>query len=63
MKLPFDIARCGGTTWSICGACRRREAGGEWQAYILPAVGAYGQCENYIAPERTTVSNNTKEQV
>lgn len=48
MTLPYDIARCFGTTDELCKKCRRREPGDpvvQW--YVNPAIEG-GQCENFI---------------
>ena len=51
MGLPFDIARCFGTTDPACQDCRRREPGREdWQTYIAPPI-EDGKCDSRIAPE------------
>lgn len=48
MTLPFDIARCAGTTAPICEFCRRKEPGRpEWQAVIAPAC-VWNSCPNHI---------------
>jgi AAA+ ATPase superfamily predicted ATPase len=50
-KLPFDYARCPGTTDPKCETCRRKEPGHPtWQSYITPRI-AGGTCENYIKPD------------
>lgn len=49
MTLPYDYARCSGTTYPVCQSCRRREPGRDtWQAFILPAVSLTGECPNHI---------------
>lgn len=50
--LPYDYARCAGTTHSVCQTCRRREPGrSEWQSYIAPQIDLLtGECADHIAP-------------
>lgn len=49
MTLPYDIARCPGTTAPLCQSCRRTEPGrAEWQAYVAPRVTQAG-CRHRIA--------------
>lgn len=46
--LPYDVARCAGTTDPLCQTCRRREPGKrDWQRQIAPAMDARG-CANHI---------------
>lgn len=61
MTLPYDYARCAGTTHPTCQWCRRREPGREqWQSYIAPPIDTLtGECGSFIEPPRTYVSNNT----
>ena len=61
MTLPYDYARCAGTTHPTCQWCRRREPGREqWQIYIVPPIDTLtGECSSFIEPPRTCVSNNT----
>ncbi len=50
-KLPFDYARCPGTTDEKCETCRRKEPGHPtWQTFIAPSI-ANGTCWNYIKPD------------
>ena len=59
MNLPFDIARCGGTTAPLCQQCRRREPGRDyWQTYIEPKWNTAG-CENYIGSVITVTTAGT----
>lgn len=61
MALPYDIARCTGTTHPICGTCRRREPGrAEWQTMIAPSKYVTTHCKNHIAPELITVAGDTE---
>jgi hypothetical protein len=52
VSLPYDIARCTGTTHELCQYCRRREPGREgWQVFIGPAIDMMNQhCDNRIPP-------------
>lgn len=61
MTLPYDYARCSGTTHPTCHWCRRREPGREqWQTHIAPPIDTLtGECGEFIAPERTSVNNHT----
>ena len=61
--LPFDYARCAGTTRTDCQVCRRREPGREqWQSYIAPPIDMLtGECAEFIEPVRTFMTNNTAE--
>ena len=61
MFLPFDYARCGGTTHQTCRLCRRREPGREqWQTYVAQQMDMMtGQCPNFIEPLKSYISNNT----
>jgi hypothetical protein len=60
MSLPYDYARCAGTTHVTCQTCQRRTPGHPTrQAYIAPAVSLAGQCDYFIASEPTIVSNRT----
>lgn len=53
MSLPFDYARCQGTTAPLCQWCRRREPGHPtWQSYISPEWQTNG-CPNFIEPIQT----------
>lgn len=60
MALPFDFARCSGTTHSTCATCRRREPGSpDRQSYIAPPIDMLtGTCPNYIGPIKTWTTNN-----
>lgn len=61
MTLPYDYARCSGTTHQTCQVCRRREPGREqWQSYIAAAIALDGTCSNFIEPQPIYVSNSTK---
>ena len=53
MKLPYDIARCTGTTHPTCWYCRRKELGrAEWQTTIAPPVDLVtGECASVIEPD------------
>lgn len=53
MTLPYDIARCAGTTHPTCQCCRRREQGRpEWQVYVATAIDVTtGYCVNFIEVE------------
>jgi hypothetical protein len=59
--LPFDYARCWGTTLPICQVCRRREPGREyWQPYTAPVVDLIaGTCPEFIEPPPIVITNNT----
>ena len=64
--MPYDYARCQGTTHPTCQWCRRREAGLEpWQSYIAPPIDMMtGQCSEFIEPlpprrATTTTPENT----
>lgn len=47
-RLPFDYARCNGTTADLCKTCRRREPGHpKWQPFIAPSATSDG-CKNHI---------------
>ena len=61
MTLPYDYARCVGTTHPTCQWCKRREPGREqWQSYIAPPIDTLtGECWSFIAPLPTRLSNNT----
>ena len=61
MHLPYDYARCAGTTHPTCRTCRRREPGCEIrQAYIAPAINMLeGKCWNFIPPSETYTANST----
>lgn len=60
MTLPYDYARCAGTTHPTCQSCRRREPGREqWQSYIAPPIELDGQCDYYIGHE-TYVTDSTQ---
>lgn len=61
MTLPYDYARCAGTTHPTCQWCRRREPGRErWQSYIAPPIDTLtGECSSFIEPPPTRLSNNT----
>ena len=51
MNLPYDYARCTGTTQEICQTCRRTEPGHPTrQSFFSFAPAADGTCEHYIAP-------------
>ena len=58
MTLPFDYARCTGTTHPTCQHCRRREPGREeWQSYIRPPIDTLtGECVEFIEPAPTKYS-------
>lgn len=61
MSLPFDIARCVGTTAPLCQFCRRREPGDpvrQW--YVAPAWTLDG-CPNFIEPPKVIATNGTRE--
>ncbi len=62
MTLPFDIARCTGTTHPTCQWCRRKEPGRDgWQTYIVPPIDTLvGQCESLIETPRAYTSNHTQ---
>lgn len=59
--LPYDYARCSGTTHPTCQMCRRREPGrAEWQSYIAAPIDMLsGLCSHYIGPVKTWTSNVT----
>lgn len=61
MSLPFDYARCVGTTSLKCQGCRRREMGHPyWQSYIAPAIDLVtGKCSNFIEPPQVITTNGT----
>ena len=60
MTLPFDVARCPGTTAGLCAVCRRREAGREyWQLFVMPEISLAGECANFIDPERVSTDAHT----
>jgi hypothetical protein len=61
MTLPYDYARCAGTTHQTCQWCRRREPGREqWQSWMPPPIDTLtGACAEFIEPPRTYVSSNT----
>ncbi len=61
MTLPYDYARCPGTTHQTCQWCRRREPGrDQWQSWMQPPIDLLtGACPEFIEPPRTYVSNNT----
>lgn len=63
MTLPFDYARCAGTTHAACQQCRRTEPGREQrQSYVFPAIDPLtGQCGNFISPGQTRPSGNVSE--
>lgn len=54
--LPFDYARCPGTTHVACQVCRRRDPGrAEWQSYMQPPIDMLtGQCPEFIGHQTTT---------
>lgn len=60
--LPFDYARCAGTTHAACQVCRRREPGREqWQSYIVAPIDMLtGQCSSFIGHETTTTNKTTR---
>jgi hypothetical protein len=56
MTLPYDIARCAGTTAPICRGCRRKERGSPHrQSFIAPAVQPDGTCAHKINPPPAVV--------
>jgi hypothetical protein len=58
MTLPFDIARCAGTTAPLCQQCRRREPGDKYQWHVgAEIVGS--SCRNYIPLLPVTTSGGT----
>ena len=61
MTLPYDYARCAGTTHPTCQWCRRREPGREqWQSYIAPPINTLtGECGSFIDPPPARYSNST----
>lgn len=62
MTLPYDIARCPGTTHPLCSQCRRREPRREWlQPYLssAPIDMQTARCEAYIPPAHITTTNRT----
>jgi len=61
MTLPFDYARCSGTTHPTCQHCRRREPGRPdgWQTFIAPPILLTGECSGFIEPPRQVVTNGT----
>ena len=62
MALPYDYARCTGTTHAACQVCRRREPGREhWQPYMNnpPINMLTGECSEFIEPPHSYVSNST----
>jgi predicted Fe-S protein YdhL (DUF1289 family) len=65
MTLPYDIARCPGTTHQACFGCRRREPGNiQWQSYILPAIDVMtGECQNIIPQQTQAPTSGTKGQL
>jgi hypothetical protein len=47
--LPYDYARCSGTTHATCQNCRRRELGRpEWQSYMAAPIALDGACSGQI---------------
>ena len=53
MTLPFDVARCPGTTAGLCAVCRRREAGREyWQLFVMPEISLAGECAHTMPNEQ-----------
>lgn len=50
MTLPYDYARCAGTTHPTCQGCRRLEPGREpLQSYIAPPIDMQtGECGSII---------------
>jgi hypothetical protein len=61
--LPYDIARCQGTTHPTCHFCRRKEPGREhWQTWISPPIDTVtGECRAQIQPLPLRVGDNTKD--
>lgn len=61
MGLPYDVARCAGTTHQLCQWCRRREPGcdfGQW--YTMPEIDMMtGQCPSFIEPQKQWASDST----
>lgn len=59
MTLPYDIARCVGTTAPLCQMCRRREPARDWlQTYIAAAWTLGSGCPNFIGTP-TIYANST----
>ena len=60
MTLPYDYARCPGTTHPNCQHCRRREPGrSEWQTTIAPPIDVLtGQCGEFIEPAPVMTTNS-----
>lgn len=51
MSLPYDYARCTGTTHEICQTCRRTEPGHPTrQSFFSWRPVQNGTCAHYIAP-------------
>ena len=61
MTLPYDYARCAGTTAPLCEFCQRRTSPGRelWQDYIAPAWTLIDGCSNFIDPPRTILAVST----
>ncbi len=60
MTLPYDIARCPGTTHPTCQYCRRREPGSNLQWLIAPPIEIMsGNCEMFIG-QPTYASDRTE---
>jgi len=62
MTLPYDFARCAGTTHPNCQFCRRREPGrDEWQSYVAaPMDTLTGVCELRIGTETAEHDSQTR---
>lgn len=51
-NLPFDYARCAGTSYTICQTCLRRTPGRpEMQVHIAPDPKDDQTCMEHISPE------------
>jgi hypothetical protein len=52
--LPYDYARCLGTSMDACKHCRRTEPGREHrQVYMAPPIDREtGECSEFIGPAR-----------
>ena len=62
MTLPYDYARCAGTTYAACQNCQRREPGrAEWQSYIAAPIALDGTCSHQIPYEVRAAASTAKE--
>lgn len=60
MTLPYDYARCAGTTHPLCQVCRRREPGrDQWQSWMQPPIDTLtGECVSFIEPKKQGATMN-----